>query len=104
MREFLPYLICMALVTYLVRMVPFVLIRKKIKNRYLLSFLSYMPYAVMSAMTVPAVFYATGNIASAIVGFAFALLLTLLNRSLTVVAFGSCAAVVAAEYIIRYIA
>ena len=51
--SFLPYLFTMALVTYLVRAVPLVLIKRKIENRFVLSFLHYMPYAVLSVMTVP---------------------------------------------------
>ena len=48
--EFIPYLIVMAVVTYLIRMIPLALIRKKIKNKFILSFLYYVPYAVLSAM------------------------------------------------------
>lgn len=54
MKLFL-YVLVMALVTYLIRMIPFTLIRKKIKSRFFKSFLYYMPYAVLSAMTFPAV-------------------------------------------------
>ncbi len=51
----------MALVTYLIRAVPFVLFRRRIRSRFLRSLLSYMPYAVLSAVTLPAIFSATGN-------------------------------------------
>ena len=70
--KFLLYLLCMAGVTYLVRMVPLVLCKKKIKNRFLLSFLYYVPIAVLSAMTVPAIFFATDHLLSAAVGFVVA--------------------------------
>ena len=63
--KFFIYLAVMAGVTYLVRMIPLVAIKEKIKNKFLLSFLHYIPYTVLSAMTVPGVFYATGNTASA---------------------------------------
>ncbi|MBQ0110372.1 MAG: AzlD domain-containing protein [Oscillospiraceae bacterium] len=101
--KFLPYLIVMAEVTYLLRMLPLVLIKKKITNRFLLSFLHYMPYAVLSVMTFPAVFFATGNVYSATVGVITALVLAFFNQSLTVVAAGMSAAVLVAELVITYL-
>ena len=65
----------MAGVTYLVRMVPLVIFRKKIENTFIRSFLYYIPYAVLAAMTFPAVFSSTGGgIWSALVGLLVALL------------------------------
>ena len=55
------YIFVMAAVTYLIRMIPFTFFRKKIKSRFFRSFLYYIPYAVLSAMTIPAIFYSTGN-------------------------------------------
>ena len=52
----------MALVTYLIRMLPLAAFRKKITSRFLMNFLFYVPYAVLSAMTIPAVFYSSGSI------------------------------------------
>ena len=52
---FFLYLLVMAGVTYLIRMLPLVLCRKKIENRFIRSFLYYIPYAVLSAMTIPAI-------------------------------------------------
>lgn len=100
---FFVYLLVMAGVTYLVRMLPLVLIKKKIENRFLLSFLYYMPYAVLAVMTVPAMFYATGSVASAAVGFAVAVLLAYFKQSLVVVAAASCSAVLIAEIILTYL-
>ena len=97
---FLIYLAVMAGVTYLVRMLPLVLIRKKITNRFLLSFLYYMPYAVLTVMTVPACFYATGSLPTALIGFGVALVLAYFGRSLIVVAAGACAAVLVAEQLL----
>ena len=57
---FLIYLAVMAGVTYLIRMLPLVLFRRKIESRFIRSVLYYMPYAVLTAMTVPAVFSSTG--------------------------------------------
>ncbi len=87
------YIILMALVTYLIRMLPFTLMRKQIKSRFLKSFLYYVPYAVLSAMTVPAIFYSTGNYITAAVGTATALILAYLKKPLIVVAL--CAAATA---------
>jgi len=97
---FLPYLLVMALVTYLVRAVPLVLVRRKIRNRYVLSFLYYMPYAVLSVMTVPAVFYATGNLLSAAAGTAAALVTALKKQSLLTVALSASAGVLLAELLL----
>ena len=95
--KFWIYLAVTAGVTYLVRAVPLVLVKRKIKNRFILSFLHYIPYAVLSVMTVPAIFYATGDQISATVGFAVAVLLALMNKSLLTVAAASCGAVLAVQ-------
>lgn len=58
----------MAGVTYLVRMLPLVLVRGKIKNRFVRSFLYYVPYSVLTAMTLPGILFSTGSIISAAVG------------------------------------
>lgn len=92
-QKFWIYLLVTAGVTYLVRAIPLVLVKGKIKSRFLLSFLHYIPYAVLSVMTVPAIFYATGDHASAIAGFVVAMLLALKNRSLLTVAAAACGAV-----------
>ena len=59
-------ILVMAVVTYLIRMLPMTIFRKKIQSRFLQDFLYYIPYAILSAMTIPAVFYATGDFPSAI--------------------------------------
>lgn len=86
------YILIMAAVTYLIRMAPFVLFRKKIRSRFLRSMLYYLPYAVLSAMVIPAVFSSTGSLLTAVVGLAVAILLAVFNRSLLVVALGASAA------------
>lgn len=100
---FFVYLLVMAGVTYLVRMLPLVLVKRKIENRFLLSFLYYMPYAVLSVMTVPAIFYATGSLASAVIGFLTALALAYFGQSLVVVAGASSLAVLLAELVMTYL-
>ena len=81
----------MAGVTYLIRAVPFVAFRKKIRSPFVRALLGYVPYAVLGAMTVPHALYATGDILSAAVGLTVALVLALLRRSLLVVALSGCA-------------
>jgi branched-subunit amino acid transport protein len=66
------YIAAMALVTYLVRMLPFTLFRKEIKSPFFKSLLHYIPYAVLSAMTIPAIFYSTGDMRTSIAGTAVA--------------------------------
>lgn len=94
------YIAVMAIATYLVRVVPFVAFRKKIKSRFFRSFLYYIPYAVLSAMTIPAIFYSTGNYITAIVGTAVALVLSYFNLPLIVVAIAASAAALGLSYII----
>ena len=84
-EQFLPYLLTMALVTYAVRAIPLVLIRRKIKNQFILSFLYYMPYAVLSVMTVPAVFFVTNHIITAASGVVVALILAFFATSVYVI-------------------
>ena len=96
-KEFLIYLLIMAGSTYLIRAIPFALMRKKIKNQFVNSFLYYIPYTVLAAMTFPSALYATGNVISASVGLAAAILVSLKTKSLTIVAVPACAAVLATE-------
>ncbi|MBR2831475.1 MAG: AzlD domain-containing protein [Oscillospiraceae bacterium] len=103
MHSFWIYLLVMAGVTYLVRMLPLVLVKKKITNRFLLSFLYYIPYAVLSVMTIPASLYATGSLATAAVGVAVALVLSWRKKSLIVVAAGAVAGVLCAYLVITYL-
>lgn len=97
--SFLFYLLVMAGVTYLVRMLPLVLVRQKFENRFVRSFLYYIPYAVLGVMTVPAVLYSTGSMISAAVGFAVALAVAYFEKSLITVASSACGAVLLVELI-----
>ncbi|MBR2782050.1 MAG: AzlD domain-containing protein [Oscillospiraceae bacterium] len=94
------YIAVMAGVTYLIRMLPFTLLRKKIQSRFLRSFLYYMPYAVLSAMTIPAIFYATGSIPTAIVGTVVAVILAYLNLPLIIVALAAAATALISGFIL----
>ncbi|MDO4547931.1 MAG: AzlD domain-containing protein [Clostridia bacterium] len=91
--DFWPYLAVMAGVTYMTRMVPMVLIRKKIKSRFIKSFLCYVPYAVLTAMTVPGILYSTGSLITASAGFAVAIILAWREKPLLLVALAAAAAV-----------
>lgn len=97
------YLAVMAAVTYLIRMLPLVLVKRKITNRYLLSFLYYIPYAVLTVMTVPAALYATGSEVAAGAGLAVALVLAWRRRSLLTVAAGAVAGTLAAQAVLTYL-
>ena len=79
---FLPYLAVTAGVTYLIRMLPLTVFRKEIRSRFIRSFLAYIPYAVLGAMTFPDVFYSTGDVRTAVCGVAVAVLLALPTRDL----------------------
>ena len=94
------FILVMAGVTYVIRMIPMVFFRKKIKSRYLLSLLYYIPYAVLSAMTFPQIFYATGSIWTALIGTVVAIVASVCKRSLIIVALLACVAVLGAGYII----
>lgn len=87
----------MAGVTYLIRMIPLVFFRKRIDNLFIRSFLAYVPYAVLSAMTFPDILYSTGSTVSAAVGTAAALILAFYNKSLLTVAISASAVVFAAQ-------
>lgn len=102
MYAFLAALI-MALVTYIPRALPITIFRKEIKSRFIKSFLYYMPYAVLGAMTFPDIFTSTANKISAIAGTIVALILSYFEKSLVVVAIGACVTVYLCELIIRYI-
>ena len=93
------YTFVMAAVTYLIRMLPFVVFRKPIRNRFVKSFLYYVPYAVLGAMTFPAILYSTSNLVSAAVGLAVSVILAWFGRGLLTVAVSACVAVYLTEWV-----
>ena len=101
--EYWIYLLIMAGSTYLIRAVPFALVQRKITNRFLQSFLYYIPYAVLTAMTFPAVLYAAGNVVATAVGFVIAIGFALKGKGLTTVAVAACAAVFLTDWIMTLI-
>ena len=89
--RFLTYLVVMAGVTYLIRMLPLVAVRGRVRSRFLQSFLYYVPYAVLGAMTFPAVFSSTGSMEASLAGTAAALALGWMGKGLLTVAVAACA-------------
>ena len=92
----------MALVTYIPRMLPLAIFRKKIKSRFIRSFLAYVPYAVLAAMTFPEILYSTSNVISAVAGLLVALVLSYFGRGLLTVALSSTAVVFVVEQILKW--
>lgn len=103
MNNFWVYLLVMAGITYLIRMLPMVLIKNKIRNKFILSFLYYIPYTVLGVMTIPAIFYSTKSIASAVCGFLAAIIMSYFGKSLLKVAATSCAVVFVVEFVMKFI-
>ena len=97
------YLAVMALVTYLIRMIPFTLFRKEIRSTFFRSFLAYVPYAVLGAMTFPSIFFATSSLPSAIAGTVVALILAFFKRSLLTVAVGASGTALVVELVMMYL-
>ena len=96
---FFIYLLIVAGSTYLIRVIPFILINKKITNKFILSFLDYIPYTVLTAMTFPAAMYVTGNMVSGLVGLIAAILTTYKTKNITIAAVISCISVYICELI-----
>ena len=100
MKDFWIYLLILAGSTYLIRAIPFAILKKKITNKYIRSFLYYIPYSVLAAMTLPAALYATGNIISGAAGLVVGGVFAYNGKSLTLVAVISCLTALAVEGII----
>lgn len=96
-------LVVMAGVTWLIRMIPFTAFRKQIKSAFLKSFLYYVPYTVLGAMTFPSVFYATDSLPSAVAATVVALVLAFFKRSLLVVSLGASGAALAIQLLVNLI-
>lgn len=97
------YIFAMALVTYLLRAVPLTIFRRKIENRFVCSFLYYVPYACLTALTIPDIFAATGSVVSAAAGLVIAVILGFKGKGLFPVAAASCVTVFFVERLIEII-
>ena len=95
------YIFAMAVTTYLIRMLPLTVFRKPIKSRFVKSFLYYVPYACLTAMTFPAILYDTTYIISGVAALLIAVLLAFRGKSLLTVSLASCAAVGVCERILE---
>lgn len=91
------YIAAMAVTTYLVRMLPLAVFRRPIKSRFLRSFLRYVPYACLAAMTFPAILQDTASLVSGVAALVVAVVLAYFDQSLIVVALCSSAAVFIVE-------
>lgn len=89
MTRMLIYIAVMAAITYLIRVLPITVFRKKITSIWLQSFLYYVPYAVLAALTFPAIFTATGNVLTSVTGTVVALILAYFDTGLVIVAVGA---------------
>ncbi len=96
-------ILVMMAVSWLPRMLPLLLVRKRITNPFIRSFLYYIPYAVLATMTIPAIFTATNSVWSAAAGLLVALALGFYGRSLLTVAIGASAAVFVIERLLQFI-
>ena len=97
MPKIIIYILIMATVTYLIRMLPLTLIRKEIKNKTIRSFLYYVPYVTLAVMTFPSIIHATGSTLGGILAFLAALILAFAGLGLFPVAIGSCVVVLICE-------
>ena len=97
------YVLVMAVTTYLIRAIPLTLLKKPIRSCFLRSFLHYVPTACLTAMTFPAILYATDHIISGAAGLVVGVLLALKNKSLIVVALASCGTVFIIEQLVRFL-
>ena len=95
------YIFTMALTTYLIRVLPLTIFRKPIRSRFLRSFLHYVPYACLTAMTFPAILSSTASIISGAAALIVAILLAYRGKSLIVVAVSSSAAVLIVECVLK---
>ena len=90
----------MTAVTFLIRVLPLTLIRKKITNTTLRSFLYYVPYVTLAVMTFPAIIEATNSVWSGLAALIVGVLLAYFGVSLFGVAVCSCVVVFIIELII----
>ncbi|MGM9658996.1 MAG: AzlD domain-containing protein [Faecousia sp.] len=97
------YIFTMALTTYLIRVLPLTIFRKPIRSRFLRSFLHYVPYACLTAMTFPAILSSTASILSGAAALIVAIFLAYRGKSLIVVALSSSAAVLITQWLLALV-
>ena len=97
------YIFTMALTTYLIRVIPLTVFRKPIKSRFLKSFLHYVPYACLTAMTFPAILTSTATVLSGAAALVVAVILAYRGKSLLTVSLAASAAVLATEFLLTIV-
>lgn len=97
------YIFTMALTTYLIRVIPLTVFRKPIQSRFLKSFLHYVPYACLTAMTFPAILTSTATILSGAAALAVAVALAYRGKSLLTVSLAASAAVMLTEWFLLFV-
>ena len=102
MSDFWSYLLILAGSTYLIRVLPFAFLQKKITNRFWQSFLYYIPFSVLAAMTFPAAFHATGSVLAAAIGLCVGGVFAVKGKGMTLVAAVCCVTALAAELLLTY--
>ena len=95
--RFYMYVLVMAGVTWLIRVIPLVLINKEIKNKFIKSFLYYVPYAALASMTFPAILFSTTEVVAAVAGLIVAFIMAFKEKSLLFVAAFACLTVFIVE-------
>ena len=103
MTDFWIYLLILAGSTYLLRAVPFAFLQKKITNPFLQSFLHYIPFSVLAAMTFPAAFHATGSVWAAVIGLCVGGVFAVKGKGMTLVAAVCCVTALAVELILTFL-
>lgn len=97
------YILIMGGVSYLIRAIPMTLLRKPIKNRFIRSFLYYVPYVTLAVMTFPAIINATASPISGVIALAVGIITAAFGFNLIKVAVSCCAAVFITELIMTYL-
>lgn len=97
------YILVMAITTYLIRVLPMTIFRRPIRSRFLRSFLYYVPYACLAAMTFPAILSSTASVISGAAALIVAVILAFRGRGLITVALSASGAVLLTEFILRMI-
>ena len=96
------YILTMALTTYLIRVLPLTIFRKPIKSQFLKSFLHYVPYACLTAMTFPAILTSTATMISGAAALIIAVILAYRGKSLLTVSLAASAAVMVTEWVLTF--
>ena len=92
------YILVMAIVTYLIRMLPLALAKNEIRSPFIKSFLYYVPYACLAAMTFPAILHATSSPVAGLAALVLGIAAAWFGANLFQVAVGCCAIVLILEF------